>query len=70
MDAKIIEHGNGFPDVGDYVSDGDQLYRVLSTGTTIHTTGMRGNWVTAQVEEADWDDCAERDQFTATVEVS
>lgn len=71
MDARIIEDGNGFPDVGDYVpGDDGQLYRVVSTGSNIHTTGERANWITAQVEEADWDDCSASMQFQASVKTS
>lgn len=68
--AKIEERGNGFPSVGDYVSGEDgTLYRVLSAGSTIHTTGGRSNWITAQVEECDWSDCDEGDEFQASVEI-
>lgn len=72
-EAKIIEAGNlGFPDVGDYVSDGTQLFRVVSTGSTIHADendkGI-GNHVFGVVTEADWKDCPEDNQHSARVEL-
>lgn len=67
--ANIVEQGNGFPSVGDYVVGEGQLYRVLSTGSRIHTDGRRGNYVTARVEEADWSDCPEGDEHSAMVEI-
>jgi len=67
--ANIVEQGNGFPGVGDYVSGEGQLYRVLSMGSRIHTDGRRGNYVTAQVEEVGWDACDESAEHSALVDL-
>lgn len=70
MKARITEQGNGFPDVGDYCTDGDSLYRVLSTESAIHTENSpRGNWITARVVAVDWSACSEAEQHSATVEL-
>lgn len=59
MNATIYERGNGFADVGDYVSGDGNLYRVTATSGNIQT-GNPGsgapNYMAAEVEEADWDD--------------
>lgn len=68
MEAIILEQGNGFPAAGRYVSSGDQLYRVVELSGPIHTDGTRGNYVYAEVEEADWDDCDESDVFPAGID--
>lgn len=69
MNATISERGNGFPSAGDYVpGDDGELYQVLSIGSRIHTEpgGSGGaNWVTAQVELADWSDCDNSAEFPA-----
>lgn len=72
IECTIEERGNGFPDDGDYCveSKSGQLYRVLSTGriqTATSGNTARPNFVDAQVEEADWDECAEGDVHTAAV---
>ena len=60
MKATIQERGNGFPDVGDYVSGDDgQLYEIVSLDTRIFT-GNPGsgapNYMYGEVELADWSD--------------
>lgn len=59
--GRVIEMGNGFPDVGDYVPDGEGgLVKVLALGRI--ETGRRpgeANWCLAKLERADWDDCPE-----------
>lgn len=67
LDAKIEERGNGFPRPGQYVATDGDLYRVVELTGPIETTGVRGNWMRAKVEEADWSDCAEGDEFPAAV---
>lgn len=70
--AKIREHGNGFPGAGAYVigHDANYLYRIVSVGDVIHTDRPdRDNYVWAEVEHADWSDCADADVFPASVEV-
>ena len=62
----VEEHGNGLPDVGDYVCDtrSGELYRVTGTGR-IHAAGSgtgRGNYFHVHVELADWDDCPEGEE--------
>lgn len=65
----IREQGAGYPDVGAYVPGLDSLWRVVSTGSTIHTAGPGlGNYIYATVEAADWDDCEDSDVFAARVE--
>jgi hypothetical protein len=56
--CAIAERGNGFPDVGDYVSGDDgEVYEVVSMDSTIHTGGAGGgNYVHARVVLADWSD--------------
>ena len=56
--ATIQERGNGFCDVGDYVSGNDgELYRVVRFVGRIQT-GQSGsgapNYIHAEVEPADW----------------
>jgi hypothetical protein len=69
--ATITERGNGLPDVGDYVPGTDgELYRIVSMESAIHTDGAGGGmWVRAQVDLADWADCAEEDEHTASCAV-
>ena len=71
MDATIHEAGNGLPVAGDYVPGNDgNLYLVLSVGRieTGRSPGA-GDWCTAEVEDADWDDCDEGDEFPAEVRI-
>jgi hypothetical protein len=57
MNATIQERGNGFCDIGDYVSDGTNVYRVLSLDGPIHTdVAGAPNYIYATVEPVDWDD--------------
>jgi len=58
--GRLIERGNGFSNVGDYVTDGDDLYLITRVFGGIETTGRQGNWMRAEVEEADWDDVPSR----------
>ena len=65
--ATIQEHGNGFPDPGDYVpGDDGELYRVISIGR-IHTGARAGaaDYMRVEVEPADWEDCEEGEEFEA-----
>lgn len=67
--AIIIERGNGFPDVGDYVSDAEgELFRVVEIGDYITTGDARGNVVWAEVERAEWTDIAEDAEHSAIVD--
>lgn len=65
--AIIIEQGNGYPDVGAYVSGAGELYRVMTIETHIHTGDSRGNYVYATVEPASWSDCPEGAEHSARV---
>jgi hypothetical protein len=67
MEAKIEERGNGFPKAGQYVAADGELYRVVELTGPIETTGVRGNWIRAEVAEADWSVCTEGDEFPAAV---
>jgi len=70
--ARIVELGNGFPNVGDYVSDDEgALYRVLAFVGNVETDTFPGapNWVRAEVERASWDDCDEDTVFHGQVGV-
>ena len=70
-DACIIECGNGFPSVGDYVPGACCLYLVTALHGPIQTgrNPGEGNWILATVAEADWCDCAEKNEFPARVEI-
>jgi hypothetical protein len=70
--ATIYERGNGFPKAGDYVLSYDgNIYRVVRMGTRIETgsPGVSNHIPDCEVELADWDDCADGDEFLAAVEV-
>jgi hypothetical protein len=69
--CTIQERGNGLPDVGDYVSDGDQLYRVESIDSRIQI-GQPGesNWVYATVVAVDWSECSASDEHTASATIA
>jgi hypothetical protein len=66
--AKIIEHGNGLVDAGDYVSANDGgVYRVVKTVGPIHTGGPgAGSYVYAEVELADWSDVDDDNEPTCS----
>jgi hypothetical protein len=58
--ATIQERGNGFCAVGDYVSDGVDVYRVLAFVGPIHTDAPGApNYIHAVIEPADWDDLSD-----------
>ena len=65
--GTITKRGNGFPAVGDHVvsRDGQQLYRVVGISGTIHTDGLRGNYVHATCTPVDWDACPESETHSA-----
>jgi hypothetical protein len=71
MKAKIVERGNGLPDVGDYVSaDDGEVYSVLAFEGPIHTGSPgEGNYIYAQVELADWSDVTDDSEPTCTCEL-
>ena len=58
--AIVLEQGNGFPDPEDYVQTDDQIYKVVATGNTIASSRL-GNYIEAELVEADWDDCPDSD---------
>lgn len=66
--ATITEHGNGFPEVGDYVpGDDGELYRIVAFQSRISTQSAgQGNTIQAELELADWDDCDEDDVHSAS----
>lgn len=70
MNAIFIEQGNGFPDVGDYVSGPDQLYRITGHLGRIQTDDPRGNYCDCEVEEVDWAECDEECEFPGLIEVT
>lgn len=55
--VKVIEQGNGWTGVrsGAELFDGDDLLRVVSVGSRIHTDHPRGNYIMATVVPADRD---------------
>lgn len=61
MRAVIRERGNGWPPEGAHVADEfGRLWWVESTESDIHTGFPgEGNWVTAEVQPADWEDLEE-----------
>lgn len=70
FNGRIVEMGNGLPDVGDYVGGGGYLYRVLDIGRT--ETGRSpgaGAWCLARLELVDWEDCPEGDEFPARADI-
>lgn len=67
MNAIIEERGNGFAEVGDYVSGGGCLYRVAAMDPSIHTTPTGPNYACGEVEEADWSDITDEDDIRCTV---
>jgi len=72
MNARIIERGNGFPDVDDYVQGNDgELYRIVTLDDCIQTghSGL-GPWLRGTVEPAEWDDVPEDWTSRCAVEVA
>lgn len=67
LGATLYEQGNGLPHEGDYASDGDYLYEIVSIDGRIQTDSPRGNYVSATVRRVPWDACPEADQHTARV---
>lgn len=71
--ATIHEMGNGLPgdrDLPCYVAGEGLLWRVVRIEGRICTGNSakgEANYVHAEVEEADWDDCDEGDEFPARV---
>jgi len=61
--ASIAEAGNGFPDIGDYVSCDGELWLIKNMSNQINTGGMGcGNWCYASLELADWGDLGEDEE--------
>lgn len=56
IECTIVERGNGYPEVGEYVSGTDGgLYVVKQVSGTIHTGQPgEGNFAHGMVEELDW----------------
>lgn len=66
VEATIEERGNGLPTAGYYVpGDDGNLYLVARIISPIETAQGRANWVRAELIAADWEDCAEEDEFPA-----
>jgi hypothetical protein len=65
-EVRIVEQGNGLPDVGDYVPGPDgELYRVVAFHDGYIQTGRwpgEGDWIRAHVVRAALDDCAEGEE--------
>lgn len=65
MRATIQERGNGFCDVGDYVTEDGTLYRVLSMGSSIQTgqsgSGAPNEICDCEVEDADWSELTDEE---------
>ena len=68
-DAIISEGGNGLPDVGDYIRDGSNLYKITWLGPYIQTLQWRPNFLYAKVVPADDEDCDEDDESTCSIEL-
>lgn len=61
-EAVIYERGNGFPDVGEYVSGDDgEVYQVVELTDRVQTgrSPGAGNWLRARVTLADWSDVSD-----------
>lgn len=67
--VTIHEQGNGFPGEGDILLLDGSPVRIVSLETTIHTGDLRGNYIHAEVEDAEWPE-TDDDVFAARVEVS
>lgn len=71
MNVIIEERNAGFPDTGRYVpGDDGNLYEVVCITSRIMThdpLSGRPNYVKAQVNLADWDDCPEGEEFPGMV---
>ena len=70
--AKLIEQGNGLPDVGElvYHHDTDELYRVIRY-SGIHTDGCAGHYVYADLVHDDETTLTEKEyeSFSVSVEL-
>lgn len=64
VESTIYERGMGFPNVGDFVADPDDLYKIVAMGSRIFT-GEPGlpNYVYATLEIADWGDIESDDEI-------
>lgn len=70
--AKILGTHHRFPEPGAYIAHGGTLYRVVSTESRVHQHADgsgRANYVWGVVEEADWSDCPEGEEFPAELEL-
>ncbi len=58
IQARVYEAGNGFPEVGDYLTGRDGMpYQLVSIAGRVSTNGAGvGNSIEVEVELADWDD--------------
>jgi len=66
--ALIHECGSGFPEVGDYVSDGSYLYIASDLNNNIHTDyPIKGNYIYAKLDISDWSDCDECEEFPCKI---
>lgn len=67
----IEERGNGFPSVGDHVSDGDGVYQVHSV-SRIQTAQWEANWVFAELDRVgsldSWDEEDDGEIYPVRVE--
>lgn len=56
--AYLLEAGNGFPDVSDYVQHDGGAYRVVSipTGTILTRGAGEANCIAAELVPVDWSD--------------
>jgi len=68
MNAIISERGNGFCDVGGFVRNGSDLFKVTQLGR-IETHQYRANFMQATVEPAADEDCDADDESTCAIEL-
>jgi hypothetical protein len=65
QEVRILEQGNGFPKVGDYLSGDTSPHRIENIFSFIHTDNMFGNYVFGHVREFTWDECEGKEFFPA-----
>lgn len=70
LNANIHEAGNGFPTNGDYVQADGEPYRIVSMAGHIQTGAPGvGNWISASIEPARWEDFDAGAEFPCTVKI-
>lgn len=66
---KIYQTPEAWPNAGDYVSDGSDLYRLTATESSVHThdeggnVSLPGHYIYAEGTPADWDECDDDEKY-------